>query len=31
LSSEVIKVQSYFSGHYQCYGLNVQATCDASC
>jgi hypothetical protein len=30
-SSEVIKVQSYFSGHYQCYGLNVQVTCDASC
>ena len=30
-SSEVVKVQSYFSGHYQCYGLNVQATCDGSC
>jgi len=23
--------RAYFSGHYQCYGLNVQATCDASC
>jgi hypothetical protein len=28
---EVKRVQSYFSGHYQCYGLNVQATCDANC
>ena len=25
------QVKSYFSGHYQCYGVNVQATCDASC
>ena len=24
-------VISYFSGHYQCYGLNVQACCDADC
>ncbi len=22
---------SYFSGHYQCHGLNVQAACDAKC
>ena len=29
--SEVAKVKSYFSGLYQCYGLNVQATCDAQC
>jgi hypothetical protein len=28
---EVEKVKSYFWGHYQCYGLNMQATCDASC
>jgi len=28
---EVRKVKSYFSGHDQCYGLNVQATCDAKC
>jgi hypothetical protein len=28
---EVEKVKPYFSGHYQCYGLNVQATCDADC
>jgi hypothetical protein len=26
LASEVKKVQSYFSDHYQCNGLNVQAT-----
>ena len=30
-AKEVRKVTAYFSGHYQCYGLNVQATCDASC
>jgi len=24
-------VSSYFSGHYQCHGLNVQASCDARC
>ncbi len=24
-------VGSYFSGHYQSYGVNVQATCDAEC
>ena len=28
---EVTRVKSYFSGHYQCYGVNVQATCDARC
>ncbi len=22
---------SYFSGHYQCHGLNVQAACDVKC
>ena len=29
--AEVGNVSSYFSGHYQCYGLNVQAICDANC
>ena len=29
--SEVGNVKSYFSGHYQKYGLNVQAVCDSSC
>ena len=24
-------ITSYFSGHYQCYRLNVQATCDLCC
>jgi len=24
-------VRSFFSGHYQCYGLNVQAICDHHC
>jgi hypothetical protein len=24
-------VKSYFSGHYQTYGINVQAACDAHC
>jgi hypothetical protein len=28
-SNETPNVSSYFSGHYQVYGLNVQATCDA--
>lgn len=23
-------VRSYFSGHYQCYGMNIQALCDAN-
>jgi hypothetical protein len=30
LADEVKKVISYFSSHYQCYGLNAQATCDAN-
>jgi hypothetical protein len=30
-ANEVTKVKSYFSEHYQCYGLNVQATCNATC
>ena len=30
-SNETGHVKSYFSGHYFCYGVNVQATCDASC
>jgi hypothetical protein len=24
-------VRSYFSGHYQKYGINIQACCDAQC
>jgi hypothetical protein len=28
---EVGNVRSFFSGHYQCYGLNVQAVCDHMC
>lgn len=24
-------VRSYFSGHYQCYGVNIQAACDHHC
>jgi hypothetical protein len=28
---ETNRITSYFSGHYQCYGLNVQATCNANC
>jgi hypothetical protein len=27
-ANEVTRVKSYFSGHYKCYGVNVQATCD---
>ena len=27
--NETDDVLSYFSGHYQCYGINVQAACDA--
>ena len=30
-ANEVTKVKDYFSGHYQCHGVNVQATCDTSC
>ena len=29
--SDAKNVRSYFSGHYQRYGLNVQACCDADC
>jgi hypothetical protein len=28
---EVGNVRSYFSGHYQRYGLNIQAVCDSNC
>jgi DDE superfamily endonuclease len=24
-------IRSFFSGHYQCYGLNIQAVCDRHC
>jgi hypothetical protein len=29
--SETGNVKSYFSGHYQDYGINVQAACDSQC
>ena len=28
---EVQNVKSYFSGHYQTYGINIQAACDHNC
>ena len=28
---EVHNVKSYFSGHYQTYGINIQAACDHNC
>ena len=28
---EVKNVRSYFSGHYKCYGVNIQAACDSEC
>ena len=28
---EVHNVKSYFSGHYQTYGINIQAVCDHNC
>jgi hypothetical protein len=30
-TTETGHVKSYFSGHYQAYGINVQAACDARC
>ena len=30
-SKESGNIKSYFSGHYQCYGINVQAVCDSKC
>ena len=29
--SETGNVKAYFSGHYQTYGINVQAACDHKC
>ena len=29
--SEVNNIKSFFSGHYQTYGLNIQAACDHNC
>lgn len=29
--SQTGNVKAYFSGHYQCYGINVQAVCDSKC
>jgi len=31
MHKDTSNVTSYFSGHYQCYGINVQAVCDARC
>ena len=31
LKNEVHNVQSYFSSHYQTYGVNIQAACDHNC
>ena len=30
-ADEVGRVKSFFSGHYQTYGINVQACCDSEC
>ena len=30
-ANETANVKSYFSGHYQDYGINVQAACDSEC
>jgi DDE superfamily endonuclease len=30
-ASEVGNVKAFFSGHYQTYGINVQAACDSNC
>ena len=30
-SSETGTIKAYFSGHYQSYGINVQAACDYEC
>lgn len=29
--SEAKNVKSFFSGHYQCHGINIQAVCDSKC
>ena len=29
--NEVHNVKSYFSGHYQTYGINIQVMCDHNC
>ena len=31
LKKEVHNVKSYFSGHYQTYGINIQVACDHNC
>ena len=31
LKKEVHNVKSYFSGHYQTYGINIQAACNHNC
>jgi DDE superfamily endonuclease len=30
-TKDVGNVRSYYSGHYQCHGVNVQASCDSDC
>jgi hypothetical protein len=30
-ATEVGNVKAFFSGHYQTYGINVQAACDSNC
>jgi DDE superfamily endonuclease len=29
--AEAVNVRCFFSGHYQCYGINIQAICDHNC
>jgi len=31
LGKDTSNISSYFSGHYQCYGVNVQAVCNSMC
>jgi hypothetical protein len=31
LGKDTSNIRAYFSGHYQCYGVNVQAACDSRC
>jgi hypothetical protein len=31
IRNQTANVSAYFSGHYQCLGVNVQACCDAHC
>jgi hypothetical protein len=31
LGKDTSNIASYYSGHYQCHGVNIQAVCDARC